>query len=129
MYYKMTFRKILLIFFFLSNISCANAELVPYGDNLQFDKDSILILKNPTRVTFTIYYNLEDNKFYKSNIVVNCSNQTFYSNGLDSYVDQNLKYISSVPISTATPTKDNPSDLTKYSLPHVMYLMHCLKKE
>lgn len=116
-----------MVFFFLSTTPYANGELVSYGDNLKFDKDSILVLKNPTRVTLTIYYNLEENKLYKSNIVVNCSNQTFYSNGLDSLVDRNLKFLSSVPISEATPTKQNPSDLTKNSLPHVIYLMHCLK--
>lgn len=119
-------KKLLVVFSLLGCASYSNAELVQYGDDLQYDDESILLLKNPPRVAFTTYYKLEANKFLKSNIVLNCDTQTYYSSGANSILDKNFKYLYSFSTKD-TPTKDHPRDLTKYSLPHLIYELHCTK--
>lgn len=120
-------RKIPIILTLLSCISNTNAEMLPFGDNVQFDKESVLVLKNPARVTFIAYTKLDENRMLKSNFTVNCKNQTFYFNGGDTIVNNELKYLSSFSIPPNLPTKQNASDLTKNSLPHVVYLVYCPK--
>ncbi|MCK0914092.1 hypothetical protein BFR85_013675 [Acinetobacter pittii] len=120
-------KKIPITITLLTCISYTNAEMISFGDNLKFDKESILVLKNPTRVTFVAYTTLEENKILKSNISVNCKNQTFYFNGGDTIVNNDLEYVSSFLKPPNLPTKENASDLIKDSLPHVIYLIYCPK--
>lgn len=120
------YNKILLVFALFSS-SALQAKLIEHSNGLYVDIDSILVLKNPSRVTFTTYYKIDNSKYIKSHTVLDCNNQTYYSTDNNTLVNKNFEYIISIPITEGVPTKEKPRDLVKYSLPHTMYETVCPK--
>ena len=82
------------------------------------DYKSMIYLKNPKRLNFTLHIIHNDGNKTFMNHTVNCENMTYYINNITSTTSININ-------GSNLPSKDNPTDVVKGSAPEFMGNMYC----